>query len=128
MQTTIKISVFLFIIFLPGCLNSGRQEFYSYRQSPEFIKKYINGLFHGQFLIAEKGEHWEAGCELRKGEKCFQFISASMDSTQYKLNFFGGGIAGRHQETIIINFQGNKVTSYGFGSKPNEFKQAEAND
>jgi len=128
MQTTIKISVFLFIIFLSSCVNSGRQEFYSYRQSPEFIKKFINGLHHGKFLIAEKGEHWESDCELQEGEKSFQFISASIDSTQYKLNFWGGGIAGKHKETIIINFQGDKVTSYGFGSRPNEFTQVETNE
>lgn len=111
-----------------SCTNPSKKELHSYRQSPAFIKKFINSLYHQRFFIAERGGPWESSCVLREGEKSCQFISASIDSTQYKLDFWGGGYGGKHKETIIINFQKGKVTSYGFGNRPNEFTKVDADE
>jgi hypothetical protein len=122
------ISLLFLIVFLSGCGNSREQEFYTYRQSPEFIKEFINGLHHGKFLIAERGERWESGCVSKEGDKIFQFISASIDSTQYRLNFWGGGIAGQYKQVIIVNFKDSNVISYAFGNRPDSFTVVGVNE
>lgn len=77
----------------------------------------MDSLYDGKFLIAVKGQAWNAGCEQTEDVPSCQFIDAIIKSNQYKLNLFSGGLAGEHKKTIIVNFENNVITSYSLGYK-----------
>ena len=84
---------------------------HSYKESPHFIRDFIDSVADGGFRIAEKGSPWNGGCVFSGDLPCRQFISATMNNSTYRLEFLSGGFI-TSRNAIEINFKDKKVLSY----------------
>lgn len=64
----------------------------SYDQVPNAIKKYLDSIEGGKFLIANPGEEWQAGCTAEQGCPRKQFIYAVESEHFFQMKFWQGGI------------------------------------
>lgn len=100
------------VILIYSCSNNGSKRFSTYKETPQFIKSFLDTLHRGKFQIAEKGERWNSGCVKTADMPSYQFVSATMDSNKYELKFLGGGIAGPSKEIVVIHFSKESVIEY----------------
>lgn len=87
------------------------KEIKSFKETPEFIKAYLDIVEHGKFLIAEKAEKWNSGCVRTNGEPTRQFIAAFINDDTYTLDYWQGGFA-MIKKQLEVNFKNEKVTGY----------------
>jgi len=81
----------------------------------------LNSTHQGNFSIAERGEKWNSSCIITDETPIRKFVSATLDSNKYELDFLSGGIVGSHQETMVIFFNRQKITQYAIGQKESRF-------
>jgi len=93
-----------------------------YMDTPAFIKSFLDAKHEGKFLIAEPGNDWSSGCIGEAGIPRYLFNRAYFDSTEYKMEFWAGGIAGPHLDTMVLGLQNNQVVSYTIGRYHYEVK------
>jgi hypothetical protein len=113
-----KISGFLFCltaILFSGCQSDKVPEsvriLHTYKESPDFIRAFIDSVADGGFRIAEKGSPWNGGCVLSGDLPCRQFISATLKNSTYRLEFLTGGFM-TSRRAMVINFKDRKVLGY----------------
>jgi len=115
-----KQMIIPFLALLLACnSNKDKQEakvLNRYKDTPAFIKSFLDAKHDGKFLIAEPGKDWSGGCVGEAGIPRYQFNRAFFDSTEYKMEFWAGGIAGPHLDTMVLGLQNNQVVSYSIGN------------
>jgi hypothetical protein len=112
------ITLCLIITLICGC-TFHTQNISTYKESPKFIRSFLDSLHQGKFEIAEKEQDWTSGCIVNDSIPSMQFISATLTSDKYIMHYWAGGIVGPHKSVLVIQFDSAKVTSYSFdGGKP----------
>ena len=91
--------------------SSSQKILQTYTESPRFIRDFLDSASGGSFRIAEKGAAWNGGCSMSGHLPCRQFVSASLNNGQYRLEYLIGGIMIARQ-SIVINFKNRKVLTY----------------
>jgi hypothetical protein len=114
----------IFCLLLPGCTNpkakTGKEQasmytklINDYRRVPQYIRSYLDSSEGGNFLIANPGEPWAAGCTRLNKEPNRQFISATISVDTFKMRFWQGGIA-KMERSIVLLVKNEKVqATYG---------------
>lgn len=113
MTAVIKVFILLVFIILLGCNDSkvNTIEIKSYKETPAFIKNYLDSLSHGKFPIAETGERWNSGCIEIENEPSCQFISASIRNNQFQMKLLEGGLT-ISKRLFKINFRDEQIVAF----------------
>jgi len=88
----------------------------NYKDTPAFIKSFLDTKYEGKFFIAEPGQKWNSGCLSSADVPRYQFSRAYLDSIEYRMEFWAGGIAGPHLDTVVLGIHNNEVISYSLKS------------
>ena len=83
-------------------------KFSHYQDVPKQVKDYLDSLYNGKFLIADVGEHWQAGCTVFKDEPQRQFISAYISNNIFEMKYWQGGWAS-YQTSLKIFLRNEQI-------------------
>lgn len=90
---------------------AGAKKFNSFKQVPSFIKKYLDSLTGGKYLIANPGQPFSKGCSSFEEEPTRQLIWAAMNKNLFQMQYWQGGIA-LFKSLLTIHLNENKITGY----------------
>lgn len=106
-----KICIFLLTALVMGCGDSNPKFINSYKETPVFIKNFLDTTMSQKGWVAEKGENWNGGCVMQENIPSCQFISATVAKNQFKMSFWSGGIVVT-KKILKVDFIDNKVIGY----------------
>jgi hypothetical protein len=113
MTAFMKVNILLVFIILLGCNDSkvSTIEIKTYKETPVFIKNYLDSLYNGKFTIAEAGERWNSGCIEIGNEPSCQFISAIISDNQFQMKFLAGGLT-ISKRLFKLSFRDEQVADF----------------
>ncbi len=82
-----------------------------FSQTPAYVKHALDSINGGEFLIANPGEHWNAGCCQVEGAPGRELVWASVNGNHFLIAYDEGGFA-MQRCLMQLNFDGENLISF----------------